>query len=194
MWWLALIATIVLLFAALISSSMPLGIRELLIVLALLVFPWSKIFGKRDAPPDEPSYHAPETMESVEVDIADGFADIGDDGVVKVPTTIDDIPIAYHYEDVGIYTPSEIGLDFDLIAPGMLVYFVRDKKNEYDPDAIGAWVDHDGFRKIGYMNRGKLRDMLSDWLDRADPIYSHIASIDDDAHKIKLYLAFYRET
>lgn len=200
-WWLALIATIVLMFAALFSRSMGLGIRELLIVLALLVFPWRKIFGKRDAPPDEPGYRAPEATAPAEVSTpapettaasaADAdFADIGDDGVALVPSSIDGIPIAYHYEDVNIYTPDWLGVDFTSIDPGMRARFRREPENEYDPAAIAVYA---GEMQIGYMNKGRLRDMIIDWRDREYPIYSHIASIDDDAHKIKLYLAFYRE-
>lgn len=112
---------------------------------------------------------------------------------VSVPASIDGAPMVYHYDDVGIYTPDRLGLDFSCIAPGLPVCFVHEPSNEYDSDAIAACVDHDEFRKIGYMNRGKLRDMLSDWMERLDPIHAHIASVDDSARKITLYIAFYRE-
>lgn len=118
------------------------------------------------------------------------FAPLTDDGRVDVPARAAGLPIAYHYDTVGIYTPKELDIDVTKIDPGLRTSFRFEPSNTYDKDAVAVYA---GSWKIGYMYRGRLRDMLVDWAYRQQPIWSHIASVDDEQREIKIAIVFYKE-
>lgn len=119
------------------------------------------------------------------------FAPLDEDGLVVVPTTAAGIPIAYHYKDVNIYTPDRLDVDLTQVDLGLRVTFRFEPDNPYDKKAVAVYV---GEWKIGYMKRGKIRDMLIDWVGRKHPFWACITGIDDEEREIYILLAFYRES
>lgn len=118
------------------------------------------------------------------------FAPLRADGTVDVPSHAAGTPVAYHYEDVGIYTPPDLDVPLELVDVGLRVSFRFEPENSYDKEAVAVYV---GEWKIGYMNRSRHRDMLVDWANRRQPIWACITSIDDEKRKVAIFLVFYRE-
>ena len=83
----------------------------------------------------------------------------------------------YSYEHVSLYRPEDV----DPMPPlGASLMLEREADNPYDPEAIRAvkW-SKDGVKVYGYMNKGKLRDMVSDFLDRGETILTKVTRADD---------------
>jgi uncharacterized membrane protein YuzA (DUF378 family) len=99
-------------------------------------------------------------------------------------------PIAYHYDSVKIFILSGQEPDFKSLNPGDNVRFVQEPTNSYDKNAVAA---ESGIRKLGYLYKGKIQDMVNDFINSGDAILSHIDSIDDANGKITVYIAFYRK-
>ena len=90
--------------------------------------------------------------------------------------------LAYTYQKVSIAFPNLNNLELY-----NMVYFEREPSNEYDPNAILAM--HNG-NKIGYVYRGKLQKMISDFISRDRPIVAYVDSINDG--KFTIALGFYK--
>ncbi|MDR1217203.1 MAG: hypothetical protein LBJ99_01310 [Oscillospiraceae bacterium] len=99
-------------------------------------------------------------------------------------------PIAYHYEKVKVVILSGQEPDFKSLNPGDIVQFAQEQTNSHDKNAV---VVESGSRKLGYLYKGKMQDMVNDFINKDDAILSHIDSIDDDNGKITVYIAFYRK-
>lgn len=108
---------------------------------------------------------------------------------VVVPLAIDGHKRSYTYDDVPVFTPKDIDTDLTLINPGDKVLLAREPDNPYDSEAIAAYV---GCEKIGYLNRGRLKNMIGDFIDRNLPVWACVTSIDDEKPEIKLFVALYR--
>ena len=108
---------------------------------------------------------------------------------VSVPSVIDGIQVAYTYTDVNIYIPDVITADFTKIDPGDHVAFRFEPDNPYDSEAVAVWVKD---QKIGYLNRGRIKDMVRDFREQELPIWAHVSGIDDEEPLVMLYMAFYR--
>lgn len=117
------------------------------------------------------------------------FAPIDKKGSIIIPSTAAGLPVAYHYEDVNIYTPDTLDVDLAQVDLGLRVTFRHEPNNAYDKNAVAVYA---GEWKIGYMRRGKLRDMLVDWAARQQPFWACITAVDDDEREIYLCLVFYR--
>lgn len=68
--------------------------------------------------------------------------------------------LAYSYTEVGFYCPDECREFASSVPPHKQLAMGREPDNKYDADAITLLYEG---RKIGYMNKGKLRDMLNDY-------------------------------
>lgn len=111
-----------------------------------------------------------------------GFQKPKQNDPVKSAADPDDVALAgkacrYSYEHVGLYRPEGV----EPMPPlGATLILEREEDNPYDPEAIRAvqWTK-DGVKVYGYMNKGKLRDMVSDFIDRSDPILTKVTRADD---------------
>lgn len=159
---------------------MKIGVIELLIALIVVAIVAATRRAKRKRFRKEPAPATPSAPRAV-------------CRTVTVPDSIGDASLAYRYGGVGIFTPDDFSLDFNLIEPGLAVELACEPTNAYDSDAVAVCLDHGGFQTLGYLYRSKLRDMAADWLERLDPIHAHIESVDAAARKIELFIAFYRE-
>lgn len=104
------------------------------------------------------------------------------------PSRVDGNKIKYHYDQVRVFTPKEFVLAFEDSDLGKDVSLQQEPDNTYDTRAIAV---HAGNVKIGYLNRGKLQDMVNDYIDRGWPILGCIDSIEDDDNKCTICLYFY---
>lgn len=108
---------------------------------------------------------------------------------VNVPSSIDGIRLAYKYEREKIYTPDTITADFTQINPGDFVRLEPEPSNPYDKMAVAVYVEDE---KIGYLYKGRIKDMVHDFQRDELPIYAHISAIDDEERVVFLFVAFYR--
>ena len=95
----------------------------------------------------------------------------------------------YEYENVGIYRPknAEIG---EMPPVGFCVVFEQDPENPYDNHAVKA-IRYDMEGKpytVGWLNRGKLRDMVWDWIENYED-YEAVVTRADDKLEVKLTLS-----
>lgn len=118
------------------------------------------------------------------------FAAFDDNGKVLIPSTAAGLPIAYHYKDVNIYTPDDLDIDLTQVDLGLRVTFRFEPENPYDAKAVAVYA---GTWKLGYMKRGKIREMLIDWVSRQHPFWACITGIDDDEREVYLRMVFYRK-
>lgn len=107
---------------------------------------------------------------------------------ISVPASIDNCKMKYHYDRVRIFTPKELAPSLASFNPGDRVSFVPEPTNPKDANAVSV-VHPAG--SCGYLYRGSMQEMVNDYIRKEWPIYSHIDSIDDDAHEITLFIAFY---
>lgn len=79
----------------------------------------------------------------------------------------------YEYTSVGIYRPKGVA---DMPPIGADIEFEEDPENPYDILAIKAVYEGE---TIGYLNKGKIRNMIRDWLQRGDYYSATISRADD---------------
>ena len=65
--------------------------------------------------------------------------------------------LVYKYYDVGFYVPDDLLEVASSVPPHQAISFVSEPENDYDHDAIALYYNSE---KIGYVFKGKLRDML----------------------------------
>lgn len=110
-----------------------------------------------------------------------------------IPSKIDGMPLAYKYFDVDICVISGQEPDYDAIADklsngSVILSLEVEPDNQYDAKAVK--VMHEG-SKLGYLYKGKIKDMAYDYLKSGRPIYSCLSSINPDTNKMKMFIGFY---
>lgn len=103
---------------------------------------------------------------------------------IHIPNEINGQSIAYKYDDVGIFVPKDVAVKRD-VCYGNAVTFEYEPDNKYDTSAVKAVV---GGEFIGYINKGKLQEMIHDFKDSGLPIFSYVSSCDP----VKVFISFYR--
>jgi len=84
-----------------------------------------------------------------------------------LPNVIDDMALKYSYEAHLVMLPDVCGVA-DLIGKtGKSLDIVLEPENEYDPRAVALYLEG---KKIGYVHKGRLQDMIHDWIERGDEI------------------------
>lgn len=112
---------------------------------------------------------------------------------ITVPSKIDGLPLAYKYTDVGVCVISGEEPDYNAIIEKMSIEPVVttleiEADNPYDKKAIKVMYNGS---KLGYLYKGKLKDMAYDYLREGRPIFSCLSSIDLDTYKMKMFMGFY---
>lgn len=107
----------------------------------------------------------------------------------ELPNSIDSIPRAYYYENVDVCIIKEEKPDFSRLKEFEDVVLSLEPTNPYDPKAIK--ISTADSMKVGYLYRGKLKDMAYDFLTLHNPVRAKISNISDE--KITINLAFYRK-
>ena len=88
----------------------------------------------------------------------------------------------YFYDDVGLFRPADTS--FVKAEPGTYLRFKPEPGNPYDSDAMMV-TDPDG-GALGYLNRGKLRDMVKDFESRWEDTVSGIVVSGGDDVRVAL--------
>ncbi len=98
--------------------------------------------------------------------------------------------LTYHYENVEIscweYIPDDVKI-------GNRIVFMQEPTNEYDDKAVLLTLVPQR-RKLGYLYRGKMQDMVNDYLNRGDKVIARLSYLTFNPCKIvKIDIAFYRK-
>lgn len=72
---------------------------------------------------------------------------------------------------------------------GKELTFVPEPDNQYDDKAIAIYLDD---LKIGYVYKGKIQNMLNDWIKRGDTYFGYINKIFVDDNKATYKIGFYK--
>lgn len=98
----------------------------------------------------------------------------------------------YIYEDVEIFTPKEMPVDYKPALIGETVTLQQAPENPHDSRAVVALLNG---RPIGYLYRGKFQDMANDFLAAGHAVDAEIEKYAAGEGKIYLQLSFpYRRT
>lgn len=83
----------------------------------------------------------------------------------------------YEYTDVGLYRPE--GAVGEMPSIGDTVLLTLDPENPYDSKAVKAERVVDGeIITVGYMNKGKLRDMVTDFINAGGTVCAKVTRAD----------------
>lgn len=104
------------------------------------------------------------------------FDDVVDENVLK-----------YKYEDNICLHDNAI----ELISGngGKELKFVQEPENEFDKNAISIYFEN---KKIGYVHKGKIQDMLNDWIKRNELYIGYINKIFKNENKATYKIGFYK--
>lgn len=99
--------------------------------------------------------------------------------------------LTYHYEDV------EVCVWDGIIPPNTTsnnkIVFIQEKNNKADNRAVLILLVPQK-KKLGYIYRGKLQDMINDYLDRGDKVNARISKIEPPPYtSVKIDLAFFKK-
>lgn len=72
---------------------------------------------------------------------------------------------------------------------GEYIKFEKEPDNEYDKKAIAIYLND---RKIGYVYRGNVQNMINDWISRNDLFMGYINKIDVNQNKVTYKIGFYK--
>lgn len=107
----------------------------------------------------------------------------------SLPQNINGIPAAYQYQENNIAMPGKYVRDFYSINVGDPIVFQLEPENEYDAKAIQLWSNN---QMLGYVFRGRLQDILHDFIKRDEPVYAMVFSVNPQEQKVTYSVAFYR--
>ncbi|MBR4879274.1 MAG: hypothetical protein IKU13_05530 [Clostridia bacterium] len=102
------------------------------------------------------------------------------------PDFVEDKYLAYEYEE-NIAIPV---LDLIIGNGGRTLEFKKEVNNEYDKNAVAIFLDT---QKIGYLYKGKVQDMVNDWIKRDDYFCGHINKVNMEKGYATFKIAFYKE-
>lgn len=100
---------------------------------------------------------------------------------------LDDVPLAFQYDDVKLRIVPEQEPDYAALMPGMLVAFIYGLYDDNDPDSISV---HTNGAIIGFLFEGRVRDAVTIYWKRDDPMYSFISHVEEGL--ITITIAFYK--
>lgn len=72
---------------------------------------------------------------------------------------------------------------------GKEITFRQEPNNEADGEAIAVYFND---TKVGYLFKGKIKDMANDWINRDEPIIGYINKIDTTQNRATIKIGFYR--
>lgn len=115
---------------------------------------------------------------------------IPDNKPKSVTEPIDGYDLKYHYEDVEVSSWDYIPKDVKL---GNRVIFIQEPTNKADNKAIIlAFVPQR--RKFGYLYKGKIQDMVNDYINRGDKVVARLSHLSFKPYKtVKIDIAFFKK-
>lgn len=112
---------------------------------------------------------------------------------IDIPKEIDGQPLKYKYFDVKICVIDGQEPDYNNIIERLKVVPVvttleLEPDNEYDNQAVKVM---DGQNKLGYLYKGKIKDIAYDYLTKNRPIFSCLSNMDLDTYEMKMFIGLY---
>lgn len=101
-----------------------------------------------------------------------------------LPNIINGWALKYKYDECMFL--SDCGVEDLTGKTGETLDIVLEPENEYDPGAVALFLKG---KRIGYVHRGRLQDMIHDWIDRDEKIicYLHKLTVRDAYCRIGFY-------
>lgn len=98
--------------------------------------------------------------------------------------------LKYHYENVEISSWEYIPKDIKI---GNRIVFIQEPTNEYDNKAVLLMFVPQK-KKLGYLYRGKVQDMVNDYINRGDKVVARLSYLSFDPCKtVKIDMAFFKK-
>ncbi len=95
----------------------------------------------------------------------------------------------YHYDDVKLCALKDPAPDYSTMPIGTRLYFWDEPQNEYDNKAVAVHREDDV--KIGYLYKGRLRDMTLDFVQRKEAVMGQVTY--NDGSSIRFCMDFFRD-
>ena len=108
----------------------------------------------------------------------------------NVPEVLNGVELSYSYQDVKVAIIRGQDPNYSKIESGESVKFVPEPENQYDKSAIMVFSNE---MKLGYLYKGRVKDIVSDFLEAGHGIFAAISSIDESARKITICIGLYRK-
>lgn len=99
---------------------------------------------------------------------------------------IESSKMKYSYDDVKIYAMDDAARKCEI---GDLVNFKSEPENEHDPNAIAVYFNDN---QIGYIYRGKIQDMINDYIKKEFYILAAVVQNIISENTIVIAIAFYK--
>lgn len=101
--------------------------------------------------------------------------------------------VAYFYNDVGVFVPDINKLNNPEAELLGVVVFAKEPNNPYDQRAI---LVAQSIGPVGYLYRGRIQNMVNDWLDKGKQVFGYISYLNmyqENVNKdgLKIDIVFY---
>lgn len=104
-----------------------------------------------------------------------------------LPAIFDDYMLRYKY-DAELCMIDNTAMDLSGNS-GKQICFEQEPNNPYDKNAVVVLM---GGKKIGYVYRGQIQDMLNDWFRKGFEVGAHLNRIDVNKNKVTFKIGFYK--
>lgn len=104
-----------------------------------------------------------------------------------LPVIFDDYMLRYKY-DAELCMIDNTAMDLSGNS-GKQICFEQEPNNPYDKNAVVVLMDG---KKIGYVYRGQIQDMLNDWFHKGFEVGAHLNRIDVNENKVTFKIGFYK--
>lgn len=105
-----------------------------------------------------------------------------------LPKTVKNIPLAYEYEQDICFT--ENTQKYVSTNIGQPISFVKEPNNPTDPHAVAIYLNN---KKIGYVNRGQVQNMINGWIHNNDYFTGFMSAYYPAENRATYKIGFYKE-
>lgn len=132
-----------------------------------------------EKPANRSSYIPPHTVAPVKPESERDY------DLFPVYDSSDDTYLVYSYEQNLAFANTAVLTENG----GKEITFRQEPDNEADGEAIAVYFND---IKVGYLFKGKIKDMANDWINRNKPIIGYINKIDTAQNRATIKIGFYR--
>lgn len=109
---------------------------------------------------------------------------------VDIPETLEGMPIAYQYTDVDVAILRGQEPNFAYFRSGDTATLKQEPENTYDPNAVAVYANG---TKIGYLYKGRIQDIVNDYLRMKRPTWTVITGTDAEEKKAQICISLYKQ-
>lgn len=108
----------------------------------------------------------------------------------SVTEPIEGYTLKYHYKDVEVTSWDHIPRDIKI---GNRVILIQEQSNEVDDKAVLLMFAPQR-RRFGYLYKGKIQDMVNDYINRGDKVVARLSYLSFKPYKVvKIDIAFFKK-